>query len=148
MEVYQVYLLVGVALSILEIIVPGLILLPIGLSAILAGLSAYFTNSILVHAVVFSLATFASFYALSAWRKANATKKGSGKNFGPVGQIGLLIELSESRAAPGKVKVFGDTWDIHWPDHPDQKSAAWGLKINDPIKVTGVLGNKVSVEKI
>ncbi len=148
MEVYQVYVLVGVTLSILEIVVPGFVLLPIGFSAILSGLAAYFTPSIFVHALTFSVATFASFYTLSAWRKANQPKKNSTNQFGLVGQIGLLVELSESVSAPGKIKVFGDIWEIHWPNNPHEKSAAFGLPLDSPFKVTAVVGNKVSIEKV
>lgn len=144
MHLYQWYIVISAVLIILEIFAPGFILLPIGLAGLCTSLVAYFRPELWLHAVFFICGSGLSLLALNRLRQ-QLDEKDPIQTHGPVGHSGTIVALSEGSRGL-QVKVFGDTWDVIENSLTAQQAA--DLKIGSTVKVTSVVGNKITIEKI
>lgn len=148
MQNSHLYLVVGLVLTALEIVVPGFVLLPIGLAAMAAAGVAVFTESVLVHVFAFVLTALTLFYALSKWNLSPFGRQRVSDQFGLPGKIGTLVELIESPAQSGRVKVYGDVFDVYWDDADPRMQELCVLELGARVRITRVVGIKVSVEAV
>lgn len=139
-ETWQIYVLIGIILAILEIFVPSFILLPIGVGFLATAPVAVFVPSLIVQFIC--LAINISF-CLFVFRKlfVRDQDKGSIKTNADnlVGQTGMVEEPIDGDQSLGYVKIYGDSWKAF--TNP-------GVKIDQGTKVTVVKldGNKIGVE--
>ena len=146
MELYQWYILLSVILIIMEIYAPGFILLPIGIAGLITSVVAYFRPEIWLHAVFFICGSGLALLALSRFRDAlDSETKPKGGGFGLIGQTGSIIAMPKD-GKPMFVKIFGDTWEV--VDGSLSNEALSKLSIGSHVKVTGVVGNKISIEPL
>jgi membrane protein implicated in regulation of membrane protease activity len=146
MEKYQLYLVLSILLVVGELFAPGFILLPLGVAGLLTSVVAYFRPEIWLHALFFILGSGFALLALARFRDSgeNATKTGAGGE-GLVGQIGTIISHPEA-GEPLRVKIYGDVWDV--VDGSLNPSLLATLHSGSKVKVTGVSGNKISIEPV
>jgi len=146
MDDWQLYVTVGLVLVALEIVVPGFILAPIGIAALVTGCAAFLGAGPLLQALAFALTAGALFIALRFWNKSRFARPVSGGDFGPIGQVGEVIVASESAARPGRVKVFSDEFEILPTDEVPTSRERYS--VGDRVRVARVVGNKVVVQRI
>jgi membrane protein implicated in regulation of membrane protease activity len=146
-EWHWIYLVMGIIFILLEVFSFTFYFLPLGISAIITGVFALFNSNIYIHGVIFVVSSVLLLVFISKWRKSRFLKP-SGSSFvaGVVGQTGIITEVYKSSLQPGKVKIFSDTWEIHWDNHREKMLIE--LKIGDHVKVVSVEGNKIVIEKI
>lgn len=134
-----VFVVLAVALSALEIVAPGLILLPFGLGAAVAALSGFLGASVPVQLLVFLVASFAFFLGLRPLaRRLDDVTPSDG--IGARRLIGLSGVVLEPIAAgeTGLVRIDREEW----------RAQAEGNQLLVPgtsIRVTDVRGTRVVV---
>lgn len=146
MEAHYFYLFVGIVLCALEMLVPGFVLLPLGVAFIGTATIAWFSASFVVHALGFCVCALICFFLVARWNGLKAAAPKSPLTTGPVGQVGTLIEAAVSPELPGRVRVFGDTWDLLWPDGDDGLAKELAqLAVGARVRITAVIGNRVRI---
>lgn len=143
MQLYQWYVIISAILVILEIYVPGFVLLPIGVAGLCTSLVAYLRPELWLHAVFFICGSGLALLAVREMRdKLDQSKPTT--TLGPVGQNGIVIALPEGTRGL-QVKVFGDTWEVLENTIPKEHIPTFGLGTS--VKITGIVGNKITIEK-
>jgi membrane protein implicated in regulation of membrane protease activity len=144
MELYQWYIIISVLLIILEIFVSGFVLLPIGLAGLCTAVVAYFRPELWLHGVFFICGSGLAVIALAKLRE-NINRTTPAGAMGPVGQVGIVVALP-TVSGGFQVKIFGDTWEVL--ESKQSQDQEGGLEVGSRVRVTGVSGNKILIEKI
>lgn len=128
----------GVIISALELLVPGLIILPFGLGALIAGIAGVFGAPVVAQAIVFMVLSFSFFLALRPLaRRLNAgTQHGIGSNR-LMGAEGIVLEDIPS-GDTGLVRIDREEWRAE----PREANA---LVAGTRIRVIDVVGTRVIV---
>lgn len=136
-----ILIVTGVIISALELLVPGLIILPFGLGAIIAGLTGVFGAPVVAQIIIFIIVSFALFLALRPLaRRLNAdTQHGIGSNR-LIGAEGVVLEHIPA-GDTGIVRIDREEWRAE-PRHTN------ALTVGTRIRVTDVVGTRVIVEAI
>lgn len=141
-EVFGASLIVlGVIISALELLVPGLIVLPFGLGAIVAGVSGLFGVPPLFQVAIFIVASLCFFLALRPIaRRFNAgTQHGIGSSR-LIGAEGVVLEHIP-RGETGLVRIDREEWRAEAISDVE-------LPVGARIRVIQVRGTRVLVETI
>lgn len=139
----SVYFFVGgLILCVLEIVVPGFVLLPIGFGFILGGLAGYlFEISVLGQWLAVAGCLIVSWLLFK--RIARTTKrKQIPSNMGAlIGREGTIVEPFDAEKGVAYVRVYGDDWRIVWNE-------ALSVQPGDRVRISSHDGNLVQVYKI
>lgn len=147
MDIAKFYIVIGIVLIALEIVVPGFVLAPLGVAALVtAGVSVLDPHPV-VQAITFALTAGVLFVLLRKWNATRMAKPREEGSFGVVGQSGLLLEPPESPSRPGRVKVFADEFDLLWEDSPEF-DVIKELEPGARVRVVRVVGNRVVIQRI
>lgn len=138
---WQLFISLGILLSILEMVVPGFVLFPVGIAFIATGLTSLILTSwsmTLLSLVLYLLIVFFVFrkYILG---KPQAHTQTNTEHM--IGQIVKVIEDIDADKDTGYVKLYGDEWRAL---NPSGQSISKGQRV----KILKVDGNKVIVERI
>ena len=133
-----VFLVAAIVLSALEIVMPGLVLLPFGLGAAVAALAGALGAGVPVQIVVFLLASFAFFLGLRPLaRRLNATGPSGIGAERLIGATGTVLEAIEPGDV-GLVRIDREEWRA-------EAATAAELTPGTPIEVVEVRGTRVVV---
>ncbi len=131
-----ILMIVGVVLCVSEIFVPGFVLLPVGLGALVAGCVAYFdapTTWVLLtwsaSAIIFWLS------ARSFYKKLTPEELKTGIE-ALVGKEAKVVE--EIIDEKGRVKIFGDEWAVINENNLT-------VPVGEKVKIVGFEGNKLKI---
>ncbi|RKQ63344.1 membrane protein implicated in regulation of membrane protease activity [Thermovibrio guaymasensis] len=135
-----IFFLLGILIVLFETFSPTLYLFPVGLGFIVSGLTYYFTGNFLLSLLLFFLLTSAGYYVSLKYVKRIK---------------GLKDVLSELKKQTGIVvgKVDQFTYEVRFPlgaageevwNAYSEKELSYG----DRVKVVGIKGNKLVVEKV
>lgn len=139
MEVIQiVWAVVMVAFIVLEGVTVALVSIWFAFGALLALVSSMFGASIAVQLVIFIVSSVGALIVTIPYSKNLRTRKVETNANALIGQKFILIEKIEFNK-PGKVKVKG----IEWNAVSDNEIN----KVNVPVIVVGIDGNKLKVEE-
>ncbi|MBI9079364.1 MAG: NfeD family protein [Pseudodesulfovibrio sp.] len=110
---WLIWLAVGVAFLIAEIMVPGFIMIFFGIGALIAGATAFFGSSLQLQIVTFGVSSLALILLLR--RMMASTFRGSSTTDTPSEEdsaIGALAEVVEAITPPhrGRIKFQGTFW--------------------------------------
>ncbi|MEN9530243.1 MAG: NfeD-like C-terminal, partner-binding [Pseudomonadota bacterium] len=142
---YQLYLVLSILLIVGELFAPGFILLPLGLAGLLTALVAYFRPELWLHAVFFICGSGFALLALSRFRDTQGKESSPGAGGeGLVGQVGTIVSHPEA-GEPLRVKIYGDVWDV--VEGTVNPSEIASIPVGSKVKVTGVSGNKITIER-
>ncbi|MBM3382482.1 MAG: NfeD family protein [Betaproteobacteria bacterium] len=142
---YQLYLVLSILLILGELFVPGFILLPLGLAGLLTSLVAYFRPEMWLHAVFFICGSGFALLALSRFKDSQRKESTPGAGGeGLIGQVGTVVSHPEA-GGPPRVKIYGDVWDVVEGSVSASEMAA--ITAGSKVKVTGVSGNKITIER-
>lgn len=133
-----VFLVAAIVLSALEIVMPGLVLLPFGLGAGVAALAGALGASAPIQIVVFLLASFAFFLGLRPLsRRLNAVGPAGIGAERLMGATGTVLEAIEPGDV-GLVRIDREEWRA-------EAAAPGELTPGTPIQVVEVRGTRVVV---
>lgn len=144
MHLYQWYIIISAFLIIFEIFAPGFVLLPIGVAGLMTAVVAYFRPELWLHAVFFICGGGLALLAVGRLREKMEADTPS-LSVGPTGHTGVVVNAPEGTRGL-QVKVFGDVWEVADNSVPQQNIHDFPAGTN--VKVTGVIGNKITIEKI
>jgi hypothetical protein len=142
---YWIWLLIGLALVVLEIILPSFIVIWFGIAALLTGIFAWWVPSLTPQLFVFSILSVISFsigwFGILKNSKARS-QAGQGKD-AVLGEVGIVSRVQGGEFSGGKIRfqipVLGtDEWDFVSDDQ---------VAIGDRCAIVDVLGNKLKVRK-
>ena len=133
----------------LEIFVPDFVLAPLGLATIAAAAAAWLSpTNLVIHAITFAAATGLFFWGarrVAEFLSKRQSVTGTNSHFGLEGKTVTLIARVVDWSNPGRVKLYADEFDLLWVEQIPGQALEW--EIGDQLKVTKILGNKVSVER-
>ncbi|MGB3411553.1 MAG: NfeD family protein [Microthrixaceae bacterium] len=137
-----IFVVAGVVLSALELIAPGLVLLPFGLGAFIAAIAGFFGAAPLTQLVIFLVASALFFLALRPIsRRLNRGEPNDGIGSRRlIGTEGVVLEDIHT-GDTGMVRIDREEWRA---ESADGSNMPVGLKI----KVVDVRGTRVLVETI
>lgn len=142
---YWIWLLIGLALVVLEIVVPSFIVIWFGIAALLTGIFAWWVPGLTPQLFVFSILSVTSFsigwFGILKNSKARS-HTGQGKD-AVLGEVGIVSRVQGGAFPAGRIRfqvpVLGtDEWDFV-SDEP--------VTVGDRCAITDVLGNKLKVRK-
>jgi len=113
MEVWQTWIVVAVALFILEIFTPGFILACFGFGCLGAGMMDYLGFGVIYQIAAFSIVSFILFLTIRPIVKKHLYKRNDNTKTNVealIGQIGLVDETIDPADESGRVRVGGDNW--------------------------------------
>jgi membrane protein implicated in regulation of membrane protease activity len=145
-ELFQVYLIVGLVLIGAEIFVPGFVLAPLGVASLITAAFASVVDSEIAHIAFFSATALIIFLLLPKLLKFKKIKSEEEQTIGLIGQTGILVEPHRSPLSPGRVRVFGDVWEISWDENDPFHDTLLLLSPGALLIVKQVIGNKIHVE--
>lgn len=139
MQIWQVFLGLGILLAVAEIFVFGFFLLPAGLAFAATALFSLFVEPLAFQLLFLGLMLVITYFAFSKLRRSD--KPGLRTNVDNlVGQEGIVEEEVNFSLNTGYVKVYGDSWKAIAP-------AGVIIAPGTRVRITAVDGNKVHVKK-
>lgn len=134
-----VWIVAGVVLAVLEMFVPGMVIIWFGVAAVVTGLLAFVVHSPTVHFVVFIVLSGLMVF-FSQWIGRKITKPepeavGARRMEGAVGTV--IQPVGPDR--PGRAKFTGEEW---------RASADAALEPGTKVRVVRVEGTRVIVERL
>ncbi len=138
-QLWQLFLILGLVLCALEILLPGVILLPIGIGALVAAIPSEFIP-LWATVLVWALASLASWkFLYNYFGKANKNDYQSGVD-AMLGISVRVIEAIDPDTGKGTVELYGDAWTV--------MNADVKIETGAEVKITQVTGNRVKVQRI
>lgn len=134
------YAIIGIVLLILEVVIPGFILLPIGIAFVLTGIVAYFIPSIEVTLIALAVLSPLCFFIIKKLFKKNSAPSVPTNFDGLIGKQGV-VEDDIPAGERGYVKVYGDSWKV---EGLTSETLVKGSKV----VVSQVEGTKIFVRKV
>ena len=141
MKEWQIWLLLAILFAFVEMLTPGFVILCLSGGALVAALLALFGLPLAWQILGFALGTMAAFVSvrplMQKWALKNENRERTNIDR-LIGQIATVIEKTD--AEEGQVKIGGEFWSARCRD-------GVAHKIGEKVKVVGIEGNKVLVEK-
>ena len=136
-QVWHVYIILGLALCAAELIMPAIMLLPIGLGALATVPFASFVP-FWMSLVLWGIFSLLFFILLRRWF---APKKDKSGQTGASGMVGVRVMLTKASSPQdeGELKLYGDTWKVIQGDET--------IKDGEWVEITEVIGNRVKVRQ-
>lgn len=130
----------GMILMALEMIIPGFILLPIGLAFMITALASVFITSLTSQLAFLGGSLVVVFYVMHKWIKSKPRKRLATNVHGMVGKKVTVINPI-SRDTSGYVKLYGDQWQAF-------TDSEQSFSVGERVEVTKVIGNKVYIKNM
>lgn len=134
------YAIIGIVLLILEVVVPGFILLPIGIAFVLTAVIAYFIPSIEISLISLALLSPLCFFMIKKIFKKNSAPSVPTNFDGLIGKQGI-VEDDIPAGDRGYIKVYGDSWKV-------EGLSSEALNKGTKVVVSHVEGTKIFVRKV
>jgi membrane protein implicated in regulation of membrane protease activity len=116
MELYLLWILVGFALVIAELVTGTFYLLVIGIGAFAGALAAWLGGNVMVQAVAGSAVALAGAWWVHHWNAARSPQDGGRGNLLDRGQAVVLEGWTNESAGIARVKYRGTSWDARLAD--------------------------------
>ncbi len=146
MESWQIWVIVGVLLLIMEIFTPGFVVACFGVACLVAAIFAAFGASFTVEVVVFCVASLVAFFTvrpLFVKRIYRSDKDAAARTNvdALAGKVGLVTERIDPSIGKGRAALGGDDWRATSTDDSVIESG-------ERVEVIRVEGTKLFVKKI
>ena len=141
-EAWHIWLIVGIALMVLEIFTPSFVAGSFGIGAIFTSLVAYFSDNINIQILFFTGFSILAFVLIRPLLKRIEKKRETATNMDSlIGQSLMVVEEIGPDQKPGYTKVDGDMW---------RTISIQGehFTVGEKAKVIRIDGNTLYVEKI
>ncbi|MEZ4814231.1 MAG: NfeD family protein [Bdellovibrionota bacterium] len=134
------YAIIGIVLLILEVALPGFVLLPIGIAFIFTAIVAFFVPTLEVTLIALAILAPLCFFGLRKLFK-KSSKTTTPTNFdGLIGKQGI-VEDEIPAGERGYVKVYGDSWKV-------EGLPAEALPKGSKVVIDHVEGTQIFVRKV
>lgn len=130
MDLYIVWILVGFALVIAELLTGTFYLLVIAVGAFAAALAAWGGGNVIVQAIAGSAVGLAGAWAVHHWHAARQVADGGRGNLLDRGQPVVLEGWSNEGAGAARVKYRGASWDARVADPSSRPAPGTTLYID------------------
>jgi membrane protein implicated in regulation of membrane protease activity len=127
---------IGVVLCVAEIFLPGFIIFPIGVGALMAGGVAYFGAPTTWVLITWSITSIVFWLSARTFYKRLTPQEYKTGIEALVGKEGKVIE--EINGEKGRVKIYGDEWEIINENNMT-------ISVGEKVKIIGFEGNKLKV---
>lgn len=140
-NLWAVWVLVGLSLVLAEAVIPGFVILPIGIGCILTGIVAYSTPNAIIIWSSFAVFQFASMFIARNYLAPLVSKPRVLTNAdGMVGQEAIVTQAIPV-SGTGYVKLYGDEWTAKsFSEHV--------IEVGSHVIITKTEGNKVWVKPL
>jgi membrane protein implicated in regulation of membrane protease activity len=146
---WQIFLALGLFCLTAEIFSLSFYLAPIGTAALITSLFSLWITSLAWQIVFFCLVSVALYLSLGKLARKHFNAKTNLSGVGLEKQTGTLIKTCESGHSPGKVRLYGDTWEVFWDDsNAEYISAIRAIPEGARVRVIRVDGNRVVIEPV
>jgi len=140
MEVWMIWIAVGVFCLIVEIFTPGFFFMSFGIGAILTGLVATFISNITIQIAIFTIVTFILFINLRKLAKKLIPESSEKTNVSAlIGKIGKVTKVVP-KFGRGYVKIDGEEWSAI-------SETKQRIEESQEVVVLKIEGNKLIVKK-
>ncbi len=141
LPIWQILVVAGTILALAEAIIPGFIILPVGVGLILTGVIAAFTENTVLIWISFFVFEFSSIYLARKFlgRALNRPKILTAAE-GMIGQSAVVTEPIEP-GQTGYVKLYGDQWMA-------LSYSRELIRVGEKVVISKIDGNKVWVERV
>ncbi|HLC16560.1 MAG TPA: NfeD family protein [Thermodesulfovibrionia bacterium] len=113
MEGWQVWIIFGIVLLILEVITSGFYLAGFGIACFGASVAAYLDGSFNVQLLTFSMSVIALFFGVRPFFVQYVYRRADKRSFGVkalIGQTAIVTESINNAKNIGRVQVGGESW--------------------------------------
>ena len=109
---WQIWLIIAGVCLVIEIITVGFLVFWFAIGALLAMLTSFFTNNLVIQTAVFVISSGLLIFATKPFVKKFMDNKGSVKTnvYSAVGKVGIVTADIDSINGTGQVKVDGEVW--------------------------------------
>ena len=140
MEIWMIWIAIGILCLIIEIFTPGFLFMSFGIGAILTGLTATFISNITVQIVIFTIITFILFINLRKLSKKLIPESSEKTNVSAlIDKIGVVTKFIPEFGR-GYVKVDGEEWSAISKNKEK-------IEETQKVVVIDIEGNKLIVKK-
>ena len=139
MELWLILFLAGLGLVGLELVLPMMFWMPLGLAALATVPVSYFLDhwSILGIWPILSMVLFVGIKKSFSGEDQQKYKSGVERL---IGMEGVLVEAIDNQKGTGKVKISADVWNV--------RSCEVAVPVGKKVRIVAVSGNQVDVEEI
>lgn len=113
MEIWHIWIIIGIAFLVWEVFTPGFFVASIGVGAFFAAITSYFGGGAtyqVISIIIGALITFLFIRPLFLWyQKSKGDNRETG-TYALIGQTALVLESIKSNTNEGRVKVKGEEW--------------------------------------
>jgi membrane protein implicated in regulation of membrane protease activity len=139
MELWLILFLGGLGLIGLELIVPIMFWMPLGLAAIATSSISYFFDHWSVLGI-WPILNFILLFIIKNYFSSTKQQKYKSGVDSLIGLEGVVVEKINCQGSSGKVKVNAEVWNV--------RSATSDIAVSEKVKIVSVSGNQVDVEEI
>lgn len=137
---WHIWLILSGVFLIIEIITAGFLIFWLAIGALLAMITSFFTDNILIQTSVFVVSSTILIFATKPFVKKFAENKNSIKTnvYSIIGKTGLVTKEIDPMQATGQIKVAGEIWSAVSKDNTI-------IPKNSKVKVLEIKGVKAIV---
>lgn len=138
----QIFAIIGITLMVLEIVVPGFIMMPMGIAFLLTAVCASFIAELSGQLVVLFISLIITFVFFSKIIRPKMSKNRFLSNAESLkGMVGTVEEEINPALNKGYIKIYGDSWKAITLDGSV-------VPVGSRVTVERLDGNKVFVKKV
>lgn len=143
MDLWYIWILVGIILIIVEILTPGFIIGTFGISALFTGSLAYLGISLKFQLLIFSILSLVIFFGIRPFfMKLLYSKNEVKTNYQRIiGKKGTVEEKIDNKMNKGRVYVGSEDWKAYSYDDSI-------IEKGEEVEILKIEGNKVIVRRI
>lgn len=146
---WQIFLAFGLACLTAEIFSLSFYLAPIGIAALITSLMSLWIDSLAWQITFLCVVSVILYLSLGRIARKHFNKTTNLSGVGLEKQTGTLVKSCESGNNPGKVRLYGDTWEVFWDDaNPEYLEAIRAIPEGARVRVLRVDGNRVVIEPV
>lgn len=132
-----VFLCLGTLLCAAEVFIPSFVLFPIGIGAIGAGIASWLSLSLPWSIFIWSLTSIGFWLGMKNLFHGNPKDDYKSGVQALIGKTGSVSEEISSRKSTGRIKIYGDEWQVIMKDGDTE------IPVGEKVVVTGTEGNKL-----
>ncbi len=136
---FYILTILGIVLCTVEIFIPGFFIFPIGVGAIAGGIASYFGLQINGALLVWAITSLSFWLILRKLYKSITPIRYLSGMDGLIGKQGKVIEEINNDLGTGRVKVYGDEWEV-------LSENLNIVPIGKMVEIVGYEGNKVRIK--
>lgn len=141
MELWMIWMILGVAFIVVEIFTPNFFFMSVGIGAIIAGVSSFLVYNLTAQIVIFLLFSFIIFLYLKKFSDKFFRRKDGDTNYFALKDKTGLVTKEIPAVGRGYVKIEGEEWSA-------VSVSGTQIQLSTKVRVVSIEGNKLLVSPI